>query len=76
MNLNISTVANGVKITIEDEEYVIQEIEDNEIEAWRSALAAIYEQFGPPQSRHDKKRLYFTIAPGDKNDDFVDTIYQ
>ena len=79
----ISNVNNGVRIAItyedgEKQEYVIQELDDerSSVEAWRQAFSTIFDDYGPAVGRHSDARLYFVVAPGDKHEDFEDTIYQ
>jgi len=83
--LSISRVANGtlIALTHEDGERVEHVVQDSDeerqaVEAWREALGAIYEKYGPTKSRYSRARLWLTVAPGDKCEDPIleDTLFQ
>ena len=63
--ITIKDVANGVVVKIrrdglaDYDEYVVQASDDErqEIEAWREAFRAIYDDHGPSEGRHSAARL-------------------
>ena len=89
MIFEIKTVRNGCTVTIRPSDegdhwafegddsatFVVQEGYVDEFEAWRALLLELLETYGPAESRSAEKRLYVTVAPGNRHPSFVDTLY-
>lgn len=62
---------NGLILECADGDILFQRGEEYEddIEAFADFLRTINDHYGPTTGRYSKKRIYVTIAPGDKRDD-------
>ena len=73
MRVEIRRVRNGVLLRVEPveageeaEEYVYQETELGEIEAFAEFLRLLLDEYGPTTSRYSPKRIHVIVEPGDK----------
>ena len=64
-------VANGYIVEHLESTYVYQ---DN-IESFAEMLAQINLDIGPTTSRHSDEKIYIQVAPGDKNQNFTDEVF-
>jgi hypothetical protein len=77
MRFELRNVTNGAVLRIEYdigdevEELVYQEQDEegNDVEAFADFLRTIHEQYGPSTGRRSPKRIYISVAPGDKYDE-------
>lgn len=76
MRFEVRRARNGLVLKVEEPledgrspEVVYQERYDDEVEGFGDFLRYLNEEFGPPTSRYDPKRIYIRIEPGDKFDD-------
>jgi len=84
LRFEIKEVSNGILVEAKylhdddatGEQLVCQSIEDNEIEAFAAFLRLLDENYGPMSSRYSDRRIYITVAAGDKNDNFKDRLFQ
>jgi hypothetical protein len=44
--------------------------EQSEVEAFRDLLVSVHDAYGPSTSRYSAHRIYITIRPGDKHNDY------
>ena len=76
MKLEIEVVGNGYIVTKLDEESkevtVFESKHDSDVESVRDLLGHIESEIGHSSSRHDDKRIYVIIAPGDKHEKFTE----
>ena len=73
MKFEIRRVRNGVSLRVEPddqseeaEEYVYQETESGEIEAFAEFLRVLLDEYGPTTSRYSPKRIHVIVEPGDR----------
>lgn len=73
MKIELRPVLNGVVLRVdhgipdaEPEEFVYQEQDGNEIEAFADFLRCLTDHYGPQTSRYSPKRIHITVEPGDK----------
>jgi hypothetical protein len=74
MNVTIKTVSNGLILTHKIEDETAQEVfeySDNEVDKFAEFLYRLSDLIGPSTGRHDAKRIYIKVAPGDK---YLDTL--
>jgi len=70
--MNIKKVANGYILSIDDGEGHFEEyIYEDTIEGLKYLLSDVATNLGDSGSRHDDKRIYVVIAPGDKSNKFL-----
>lgn len=83
MNFNLRRAKNGLILKITDfvddekEEVVFQEKynEEDDVECFADFLRVLNEYYGPSTGRYSPKRIYIRVAPGDKHEDFKDSLY-
>jgi hypothetical protein len=75
MKVEIRAVRNGVVLRVEPEqpgdeaeEFVYQETDSDEIEAFADFLRVVLEHCGPPSNRYSPKRIHILVQAGDKYD--------
>ena len=75
MKVEIRRVRNGVLLRVEPdeagkeaEEYVYQETELGEIEAFAEFLRLLLDEYGPTTSRYSPTRIHVIVEPGDKHE--------
>lgn len=66
MEVKITSVNNGFIVASDDATYVF-EVNDSEAEALQGMLLFLLDLFGNG-SRYSDKRVYVTVAPGDKHE--------
>lgn len=71
MKITIDTAPNGYVLSVDGEYVQIISDEKGEVQAGADLLRDLTEHLGLAGSRHDEKRIYVTVAPGDKHDDFT-----
>ena len=62
-------VKNSSEESVEREEIVYQEKYDDDIECFADFLCYLNDEYGPATSRYSEKRIYISVAPGDKFED-------
>lgn len=79
MEVTIKHATNGFILEYKTEDEVSPtyvygggDTEEDEVKACVAMLRQILDDFGPMTSRYSKHRIYITVAPGDKHEDFSD----
>lgn len=70
MKFELRYAKNGCILEIDGNEYVNQEVEDDEIECFAGFLREILDNYGPQDSRYEAKRIHIIVKPGDKHPDW------
>ena len=75
MKFEIRPVRNGVLLRVEPdeageeaEEYVYQETEFGDIEAFAELLRLLLDEYGPSTTRYSPKRIHVVVEAGDKHE--------
>ncbi len=73
VKIEIRRLRNGAVLRVEPEqpgdeaeEYVYQETDSAEIEAFADFLRLLLDHYGPTTSRYSPKRIHIVVEPGDK----------
>jgi len=75
MKIEIRAVRNGAVLRVEPEqpgdeaeEFVYQETDSAEIEAFADFLRLVLDHYGPTSNRYSPKRIHILVQPGDKHE--------
>ena len=82
MKIIIEGLQNGWTVAVDDGENYSSDVgftydadetdKAAEVAKFASMLSYITDTIGPTTSRYDKERIYITIAPGDKHEDYTE----
>ena len=76
MKFEVRPSGNGWIIEFGDgESPLVCQTEEDEVDAWASLLRRLLAEYGPIGGSYDNKRIYITVAPGDKHEAFEDTLF-